>query len=483
MDNNSANIQLEMNFNTPSGNRFRRCLDNGVFTVLFEHTAPGMELTDSDAAKRLAELEKIVLASREVPAALALTDRSFSDNARRAVDYAALLPEKHRNSHLIYISGRSTSSEQMQGLIAQAKACNLANVVAVSGDSRAGESVRDLRDMDFCESIRTLQFLKNSSDRQEFFAGAAVNGHLSSAPALYSSLFKLIKKFNNGAEFAVSQAGFDMAQLDALRRYLSWRGYHQPLIARLMLLTPDRVEKIMANALPGITISQDFLMILEKELRFSASQFEAAQYRRLELQAAGCKLLGYSGIQIAGADTPAKMHIALERVAKALKEFTNLKCWEEEYKFYMARSDMAPADQHFYLFEELLQGMFSDESMPRLTEFQLPRQSFTGKIGDWARRFFFPDANLQAADERRWLKKLLAGCQNCENCRLPLTQFYCPERCPKRLANGVCGGVRSNGECEVGNHLCVHWQIWHAAERNRQTDALENDMIPPGQTE
>ena len=92
MENSQANIQLEMNFNTPSGNRFRRCLDNGVFTVLFEHAAPGMELDDNDAAMRLAELEKIVLASREVPAALALTDRSFSDNARRAVDYATLLP-------------------------------------------------------------------------------------------------------------------------------------------------------------------------------------------------------------------------------------------------------------------------------------------------------------------------------------------------------------------------------------------------------
>ena len=31
MENNSPNIQLEMNFSTPGGNRFRRCLDNGVF--------------------------------------------------------------------------------------------------------------------------------------------------------------------------------------------------------------------------------------------------------------------------------------------------------------------------------------------------------------------------------------------------------------------------------------------------------------------
>ena len=483
MDNTPQNIQLEMNFNMPSGNRFRRCLDKGVFSVLFEHAAPGLELPDEEAARRLAELEKIVLASQSVPAALAFTDRSFSDNARRAVDYAALLPEKNRNSHLFYLSGRNSSPEEIQGLIGQAKANNLTNIAVVSGDSRTGESWKDLRNMPYCESVNTLQMLKNAASAEDFFPGATVNVHLSSAPALYSALFKLIKKFNNGAEFAVTQAGFDMAQLDALRRYLVWRGYHQPLIARLMLLTPDKVEKIMANALPGITISQDFLLMLEKELRFSASQFEAAQYRRLELQAAGCKLLGFSGVQIVGADTPGKMNIALERISRALNAFTNLKNWEEEYKFYMARSDMARSDEHFYLFEELLQGSLPDGVAPHLTEYKLPNEKFSSKLGDRVRRFLFPDADKQPANERRWLKKLLAGCQGCQHCRLPQTQFYCPERCPKRLANGICGGVRSNGECEVGNLPCVHWQIWHAAERNRQTDKLENEMIPSGDTD
>ena len=52
MENNQANIQLEMNFDIPSGNRFRRCLENGLFTVLFEHAAPGLELPEAEAARR-----------------------------------------------------------------------------------------------------------------------------------------------------------------------------------------------------------------------------------------------------------------------------------------------------------------------------------------------------------------------------------------------------------------------------------------------
>mgnify|MGYP003322246258 CR=1 FL=1 len=56
MENNQANIQLEMNFDIPSGNRFRRCLENGLFTVLFEHAAPGPELPEAEAARRFEKL-------------------------------------------------------------------------------------------------------------------------------------------------------------------------------------------------------------------------------------------------------------------------------------------------------------------------------------------------------------------------------------------------------------------------------------------
>ena len=482
MDEKTSAVQLEMNFNTPSGNRFQRCLANGVFTVLFEVTAPGRELPDDEAAARLARLEKTALNCTQIPCALALTDRYWSDKHRSSLEYAALLPEKNRNSHIVYLSGRNADREVMQGMIAEAYRLNIANLTSVSGTCRPGENARQLREIDFTESVETLQLIGNARDSGLFFPGATVNAHLYSAPALYSTIFKLIKKFNMGAEFAVTQAGFDMAQLDALRTYLAWRGYHQPLVARLLLLTPDKVDRITAGELPGINISNDFLNILNRELRFSASQFEAAQYRRLELQAAGCKLLGYNGIQIAGIDSPEKMNIAINRIAKALKEFTNLAQWAEEYQYYMARSDMAPGEKDFYLFEKLLGAKDANEPMPLLTEFELPPMKFFQRVKDKARRFFFPEANLQAPGERRWLKKLLAGCPGCDDCRLVQCQYHCPELCPKGLANGPCGGVRDNGCCEAGNFECVHLKIWHDSERRKQCDHLENDFIKSGRS-
>ena len=103
-------------------------------------------------------------------------------------------------------------------------------------------------------------------------------------------------------------------------------------------------------------------------------------------------------------------------------------------------------------------------------------------MGNAARRVFFPEADRQPAGERRWLKKILANCQSCARCRLPVTQFYCPDLCPKRLANGPCGGVRNNNLCEAGNFPCVHLQIWNTAEQRKEYDQLEQTLIPPSQS-
>lgn len=474
--------QLEMNFNSPSGNRFRNCLDHGIFTVLFEHSAPGAELPDEEAAPRLAVLEQAALGIAELPCALALTDRYWFTSGRRAVDYAALLPENRRNSHVVYLSGRDASPSEMRGMIAAARSANLANVVAVSGDRHPGENARATRRRHFTESVVTLRQLAGSPAAENFFPGGTINPHLYHAPGLYAALFKMVKKVQFGAQFIVTQAGFDMAQLDALRRFMTERSLYYPLVARLMLLTPERVEKIMAGALPGITISEDFLAILNKELSFSASQFEAAQYRRLELQAAGCRLLGYSGIQIAGVESPEKMRIAAERVRAALQEFTSLSHWVDEYKFYLARSDMARADEQFYLYQHLLDpAAEADDGRPDATEFEPPAAGWMERLRERAARFFFPDALSQPAEERRWLKRLLAGCRHCRCCRLPETEFVCPERCPKRLSNGPCGGVRHNGWCEAGNFPCIHLKIWARAERRKECDALETGFVGNGE--
>ncbi len=46
-------------------------------------------------------------------------------------------------------------------------------------------------------------------------------------------------------------------------------------------------------------------------------------------------------------------------------------------------------------------------------------------------------------------KGFLFDCQMCGYCVLHDTGMACPMNCPKELRNGPCGGVRTNGRCEV----------------------------------
>src|SRR3990167_4017336 len=76
------------------------------------------------------------------------------------------------------------------------------------------------------------------------------------------------------------------------------------------------------------------------------------------------------------------------------------------------------------------------------------------------------EAPMRAVEKR--VKGLLFDCQMCGQCVLSSTGMSCPMNCPKNLRNGPCGGVRSNGHCEVKPEMkCVWVEAW-AGSRNMQ---------------
>ena len=65
-------------------------------------------------------------------------------------------------------------------------------------------------------------------------------------------------------------------------------------------------------------------------------------------------------------------------------------------------------------------------------------------------------------------KGALFDCKMCGNCVLSSTGMTCPMNCPKTIRNGPCGGVRSNGNCEVDPEMkCVWVEAWDGASRMR----------------
>lgn len=77
------------------------------------------------------------------------------------------------------------------------------------------------------------------------------------------------------------------------------------------------------------------------------------------------------------------------------------------------------------------------------------------------------------------VKGLLFDCRMCGQCILSKTGMSCPMNCPKSLRNGPCGGVRTNGNCEVVPDMrCVWVAAFEGAARMSNPAAIRT-LNPP----
>jgi len=98
------------------------------------------------------------------------------------------------------------------------------------------------------------------------------------------------------------------------------------------------------------------------------------------------------------------------------------------------------------------------------------------------RRWLQPNSRLEPI--MIWGESVVKGavfdCQMCGQCILHATGMTCPMTCPKNLRNGPCGGVRSNGRCEVNPEMPCVWTV--AYERSLQMPKYGhtfNQIQPP----
>lgn len=91
------------------------------------------------------------------------------------------------------------------------------------------------------------------------------------------------------------------------------------------------------------------------------------------------------------------------------------------------------------------------------------------------RRIGYERATRWILPMERLTKKALFDCRMCGQCTLHKTGMVCPMTCPKNLRNGACGGVRSNGNCEVIPDMRCVWVV--AYERAREMRVFGPELI------
>jgi len=79
----------------------------------------------------------------------------------------------------------------------------------------------------------------------------------------------------------------------------------------------------------------------------------------------------------------------------------------------------------------------------------------------------------------RNVKGFLFDCQMCGKCVLGETGMACPMNCPKQLQNGPCGGVQTNGNCEViADMPCVWVEAEKGSRLMRHGSGINNVRLP-----
>jgi len=468
-------IQLEMNFDGTNENRFKQRFDLGEFQMLAELPVPSADTPLADAVRRASDFEYLIHSQERPKASIAFINESPSGYALDMVQFATELCKYSRDRHVLYLHGRDKTAKDIQETLHHAFSEGFKNFCAVTGAAVRGETAAQTRKHAFLESVNLLGEIRHA-ELPSISVGAVVNPFQYTPESAYAQSFKMFRKLANGADYLVSQYGWDMMKLQELIWNLSRREINIPTVARLLFLTPDNAEQLCSGAFHGVHISPDFESLLRAERDHSSAQFEAAQLRRIQIHAAGARLLGFSAVQIAGVTNVALLETIFQKIREAFREFQTFEDWRAAYMEYYDRLDMAPYPHEFYLFDKLLQTDRPAEQLSlapgigQMTRGERFRQNLSSAL--------FANADKLPAKERRLTKKLLASCHACDMCRLPMTDYVCPEICPKGLANGSCGCGKADGGCELQDTECVFAKRLRIANAKIDFSSLEEGAVP-----
>jgi methylenetetrahydrofolate reductase (NADPH) len=482
-------------------NRIRDGLQAGDFVCTIEVVPPSTrEISLAETLKPFMGLAEQVRAEPRI-AGLSVADRIHSDDDHDAIDFAIRLAEVSGKQPLIHWAGKKRELLDLHDAIGRMREAGLANLLLLTGDRVKSEPPD--RKVHYLESVPAIMAAKRAWPTVTI--AAAVTPFKYREAELVNQYLKLGKKCNAGADYIITQIGYDMAKFRELAWWCAGRGYSVPLVANLMPVMAARGRYIRAKRLPGVVITDDFQALLEEDDAIRDQGWTRAM-TRLALQMVALKRMGYAGVQFTMIHVWKTIVEVMERFAALDRTLGDdeawLEAWNDALRFADGRiAEVAPAGD-FTLFTED-DNAFSLTPLtpvpaPVLSEQEKPppeidRYRWLDRFDRWffrkgsfgARLLGPAVARLRPGSiaERALLglekltKKPSVGCETCGFCRLGDTFYVCPETCPKGLANGPCGGT-DNDVCEFGGHECVHNQIYRLAKNMGRLDALENLLIP-----
>ena len=404
---------------------------------------------------------------------------------------------------LVHVAFRDRSRNQAESLLYQLAAMDINNLLVLSGDYPANNSFRGTsRPVFDLDSVNGLQLISQMNRGMEhrimhrtttlaptcFFNGVAFSPFKKTEAEVLGQYYKLQKKIASGADFIITQVGYDIRKLHELQLWLQRHGYNIPVIVSIYILSPGTAKSMHDNRVPGCVVTDRLLAQVQAEAAAS-DRGHAAQLERAARLYAVVKGLGFKGVSFSGPNVPyASLEYVTSRGSTLAADWTELVpdfFYPQTGGFYYFTRDSAnglntatpavrrqqPAHPPLYYFSALVHSaIFAPRS---------PLFKFMRLLARWA-------------DSSRVSRRLLGSfeflakvvfynCLNCGDCALYDTAYLCPvSQCPKNQRNGPCGGS-FNGWCEVypGTRQCVWVRAYLRLKARHREDSIGGYIVPP----
>lgn len=396
---------------------------------------------------------------------------------------------------IVHFTCRDLNRVGMESRCLQLAMMGMKNILALTGDYTGrgyggqGAPVFDLESVNAILLLRQIsQRIIDSGDPDGFFVGCAVSPFKSTEAECFVQYNKLFRKILAGAQFIITQLGYDarkFAELMGILRQYSLQ--HIPVMGSVYVLNPKSAKIMHKGIIPGAFVSDDLLAVIKKEWETPRQGRQLAIERAAKLGAV-LKGLGYRGMHIGG------VHRSFDIVGKILDRMQQIEMdWQDFYHefdfpqpdgFYVF-PDGGPGYNPTNLFgqtpidlslKDKLHYSLMKKVHDRFFSFESPYASICGKTSRWIDQHKNVEKVVSSLEHKS--KKALLDCQNCGDCGIQHVGFLCPEsQCPKHIRNGQCGGSR-DGMCEVyPEKQCVWVRAYNRLSYHR--DKMPAECIAP----
>ena len=165
-----------------------------------------------------------------------------------------------------------------------------------------------------CDSVQLVEMIAElrAAGGWPFYISVAVSPFkYTEADCAYQYL-KLEKKIAAGADYAITQLGFDSRKFRELKRYLDERGLKTPVLGNVYVLPPKAAEKMSKGEPPGCWVSPELLAQIQAEAK-AADKGMAARLERAAQMVAIVRGLGYAGAYIGGTHNADRIRWIIQR--------------------------------------------------------------------------------------------------------------------------------------------------------------------------